>query len=65
MAVVITLFCRSNLLGHGGVLADEFCFLMKSMWSGQYRFISPRDFKVCEISENVCVRIVGLHSNCF
>jgi ubiquitin carboxyl-terminal hydrolase 8 len=36
---------RSNPLGHGGVLADEFSFLMKSMWSGQYRFISPRDFK--------------------
>ena len=37
---------RSNPLGHRGVLADEFSFLMKSMWSGQYRFISPRDFKV-------------------
>ena len=52
-SVILNWFGRSNPLGHGGTLADEFSFLMKAMWSHQYRFISPRDFKVWE----------GLHFN--
>ncbi|KAM8974484.1 ubiquitin carboxyl-terminal hydrolase 8 [Pelodytes ibericus] len=37
---------RSNFLGHKGEVADEFGFLMKALWNGQYKYISPRDFKV-------------------
>nr|XP_033775867.1 ubiquitin carboxyl-terminal hydrolase 8 isoform X2 [Geotrypetes seraphini] len=37
---------RSNLLGHKGEVADEFGIIMKALWSGQYRYVSPRDFKV-------------------
>uniref|UniRef100_A0A8C4TKR4 ubiquitinyl hydrolase 1 n=2 Tax=Erpetoichthys calabaricus TaxID=27687 RepID=A0A8C4TKR4_ERPCA len=36
---------RSNILGHKGEVAEEFGVIMKALWSGQYRFISPRDFK--------------------
>ncbi|XP_041074087.1 ubiquitin carboxyl-terminal hydrolase 8-like isoform X3 [Polyodon spathula] len=37
---------RSNFLGHKGELADEFGVVMKALWSGQYKFISARDFKI-------------------
>ncbi|XP_075431712.1 ubiquitin carboxyl-terminal hydrolase 8 [Ascaphus truei] len=37
---------RSNLLGHKGEVAEEFGIVMKALWTGQYRFISPKDFKV-------------------
>ncbi|XP_015281336.1 PREDICTED: ubiquitin carboxyl-terminal hydrolase 8 [Gekko japonicus] len=37
---------RSNLLGHKGEVAEEFGIIMKAFWTGQYRYISPRDFKV-------------------
>ncbi|KAG8440543.1 hypothetical protein GDO86_006330 [Hymenochirus boettgeri] len=37
---------RSNLLGHKGEVAEEFGFIMKALWSGQYKYISPRDFKI-------------------
>ncbi|KAG2470479.1 UBP8 hydrolase, partial [Polypterus senegalus] len=36
---------KSNILGHKGEVAEEFGVIMKALWSGQYRFISPRDFK--------------------
>ena len=36
----------TNPLGRGGEVAEEFSFLVKAMWSGQYRSVSPRDFKV-------------------
>ncbi|XP_067827317.1 ubiquitin carboxyl-terminal hydrolase 8 isoform X2 [Heptranchias perlo] len=36
---------RSNILGHKGEVAEEFGVIMKSLWSGQYKCISPRDFK--------------------
>ncbi|XP_072421519.1 ubiquitin carboxyl-terminal hydrolase 8 isoform X1 [Chiloscyllium punctatum] len=36
---------RSNILGHKGEVAEEFGVIMKSLWSGQYKYISPRDFK--------------------
>ena len=29
-----------------GEIAEEFNFLVKNMWCGEYRSISPRDFKV-------------------
>lgn len=37
---------RSNLLGHKGEVAEEFGIIMKALWNGQYKCISPRDFKV-------------------
>uniref|UniRef100_A0A3B3Q805 Ubiquitin carboxyl-terminal hydrolase n=1 Tax=Paramormyrops kingsleyae TaxID=1676925 RepID=A0A3B3Q805_9TELE len=37
---------RSNILGHKGEVVEEFGVIMKALWSGQYKFISPRDFKV-------------------
>ncbi|XP_030045458.1 ubiquitin carboxyl-terminal hydrolase 8 isoform X2 [Microcaecilia unicolor] len=37
---------RSNLLGHKGEVAEEFGIIMKALCSGQYRYVSPRDFKV-------------------
>ncbi|XP_051896201.1 ubiquitin carboxyl-terminal hydrolase 8 [Pristis pectinata] len=36
---------RSNILGHKGEVAEEFGIIMKTLWSGQYKCISPRDFK--------------------
>ncbi|XP_059495230.1 ubiquitin carboxyl-terminal hydrolase 8 isoform X1 [Stegostoma tigrinum] len=36
---------RSNILGHKGEVAEEFGVIMKSLWSGQYKCISPKDFK--------------------
>ncbi|XP_078097239.1 ubiquitin carboxyl-terminal hydrolase 8 isoform X2 [Mustelus asterias] len=36
---------RSNILGHKGDVAEEFGVIMKTLWSGQYKCISPRDFK--------------------
>ncbi|KAM3925309.1 ubiquitin carboxyl-terminal hydrolase 8 [Leptodactylus fuscus] len=37
---------RSNLLGHKGEVAEEFGIVMKALWTGQYKYISPKDFKV-------------------
>ncbi|CAH2274065.1 ubiquitin carboxyl-terminal hydrolase 8 [Pelobates cultripes] len=37
---------RCNLLGYKGEVADEFGCIMKALWNGQYKCISPRDFKV-------------------
>nr|XP_023669613.1 ubiquitin carboxyl-terminal hydrolase 8 isoform X2 [Paramormyrops kingsleyae] len=37
---------RANILGHKGEVVEEFGVIMKALWSGQYKFISPRDFKV-------------------
>ncbi|KAJ8393098.1 hypothetical protein AAFF_G00067810 [Aldrovandia affinis] len=37
---------RANILGHKGEVAEEFGVIMKALWSGLYRCISPRDFKV-------------------
>ncbi|XP_043942308.1 ubiquitin carboxyl-terminal hydrolase 8 [Protopterus annectens] len=37
---------RNNILGHKGEVAEEFAVIMKSLWAGQYRYISPRDFKI-------------------
>uniref|UniRef100_A0A8C6PLA9 Ubiquitin carboxyl-terminal hydrolase n=1 Tax=Nothobranchius furzeri TaxID=105023 RepID=A0A8C6PLA9_NOTFU len=36
---------RSNILGHKGEVADEFGVIMKALWAGLYKCISPRDFK--------------------
>ena len=38
--------CRANILGHKGEVAEEFGVIMKALWSGQYKCISPRDFKI-------------------
>jgi ubiquitin carboxyl-terminal hydrolase 8 len=35
-----------NPLGMKGEIAEEFGFVIKSLWSGQYRSIAPYDFKV-------------------
>ncbi|MBN3313405.1 UBP8 hydrolase, partial [Atractosteus spatula] len=37
---------RSNILGHKGEVAEEFAVIMKALWSGLYKCISPRDFKI-------------------
>uniref|UniRef100_A0AAY4DZU1 Ubiquitin carboxyl-terminal hydrolase 8 n=1 Tax=Denticeps clupeoides TaxID=299321 RepID=A0AAY4DZU1_9TELE len=37
---------RSNILGHKGEVAEEFGVIMKALWSGLYKCISPRDFKI-------------------
>ncbi|XP_025021760.1 ubiquitin carboxyl-terminal hydrolase 8 isoform X3 [Python bivittatus] len=37
---------RSNFLGHKGEVAEEFGIIMKALWTGQYRYISPKDFKI-------------------
>ncbi|XP_013398509.1 ubiquitin carboxyl-terminal hydrolase 8 [Lingula anatina] len=36
---------RENKLGRKGVVADEFALLITVLWSGQYKFVAPRDFK--------------------
>ncbi|XP_063044416.1 ubiquitin carboxyl-terminal hydrolase 8 [Engraulis encrasicolus] len=36
---------RANILGHKGEVAEEFGVIMKALWSGQYKCITPRDFK--------------------
>uniref|UniRef100_A0A674AFN5 Ubiquitin carboxyl-terminal hydrolase n=1 Tax=Salmo trutta TaxID=8032 RepID=A0A674AFN5_SALTR len=36
---------RANVLGHRGEVAEEFGVIMKALWSGLYKCISPRDFK--------------------
>ncbi|XP_007066880.1 ubiquitin carboxyl-terminal hydrolase 8 isoform X1 [Chelonia mydas] len=37
---------RLNLLGHKGEVAEEFGIIMKALWTGQYRYVSPKDFKI-------------------
>ncbi|KAI4894329.1 hypothetical protein NFI96_025119 [Prochilodus magdalenae] len=37
---------RANFLGHKGEVAEEFGVIMQALWSGQFKFISPRDFKI-------------------
>lgn len=39
-------FARSNILGHKGEVAEEFGVIMKALWAGLYKCISPRDFKI-------------------
>lgn len=43
---------KANILGHKGEVAEEFSVLMKALWSGQYKVISPQDFKgtICKIN---------------
>ncbi|XP_037552899.1 ubiquitin carboxyl-terminal hydrolase 8 isoform X2 [Nematolebias whitei] len=36
---------RANILGHKGEVAEEFAVIIQSLWAGQYKNISPRDFK--------------------
>ena len=40
------IFYRESELGSHGEVADDFAYVVKALWSGQYRFITPRDFKV-------------------
>ncbi|XP_057703169.1 ubiquitin carboxyl-terminal hydrolase 8-like [Corythoichthys intestinalis] len=37
---------RSNILGHKGEVAEEFGVIIKALWDGLYKCISPRDFKI-------------------
>ncbi|KAM9861243.1 ubiquitin carboxyl-terminal hydrolase 8 isoform 2-T2 [Aulostomus maculatus] len=37
---------RSNILGHKGEVAEEFGVIMKALWAGLYKCISPREFKI-------------------
>lgn len=45
LIMLIYFSCRSNILGHKGEVAEEFGIIMKTLWSGQYKCISPRDFR--------------------
>ncbi|XP_056134354.1 ubiquitin carboxyl-terminal hydrolase 8-like [Lampris incognitus] len=47
---------RANILGHKGEVAEEFGVIMKALWSGLYKFISPRDFKITigKINDQFC-----------
>lgn len=35
----------SNPIGHKGAVAKEFSWLMRALWSGRYKSVTPRDFK--------------------
>jgi len=39
--------CRESRDGYQGQVADEYAVLSKALWSGQYRSVAPRDFRVC------------------
>jgi len=39
--------CRESKEGYEGLVADEYAVLSKALWSGQYRSVAPRDFRVC------------------
>ncbi|XP_062575612.1 ubiquitin carboxyl-terminal hydrolase 8-like isoform X2 [Saccostrea cucullata] len=36
---------RESQLGYYGEVADDFSVIIKALWSGQYKCITPRDFK--------------------
>ncbi|GAB1605796.1 ubiquitin carboxyl-terminal hydrolase 8-like [Argonauta hians] len=36
---------RNSVLGDSGEVVDEFAVIVKALWSGQYKCITPRDFK--------------------
>ena len=38
-------FYRQNPLGRGGNVAEEFAIVIKALWSGQYRSVSPLDLR--------------------
>lgn len=46
VTVLSCVFNRENFLGSGGYIAEEYGVLAKALWSGHYRHITPRDFKV-------------------
>lgn len=33
-------------MGHKGEVAEQFGIIMKALWTGQYRYINPKDFKI-------------------
>ncbi|XP_065841629.1 ubiquitin carboxyl-terminal hydrolase 8-like [Oscarella lobularis] len=37
---------KTNPLGSGGCIAEEFAEVCKALWSGQFKSITPRDFKL-------------------
>ena len=53
LSLSLSLFCyiyRNNPLGRKGEVVEEFAVVIKALWSGQYRSISPRDLRdtVCK-----------------
>lgn len=36
---------RNSVLGDRGEVVDEFAVILKALWNGQYKCITPRDFK--------------------
>ncbi|CAG2252384.1 UBP5 [Mytilus edulis] len=38
---------RESELGSHGEVADDFAVIVKNLWTGQYKCITPRDFKDC------------------
>ena len=45
-SVVLLLYYRNNPISTGGRIAEEFNVIARATWYGQYRSITPRDFKV-------------------
>ena len=48
--------------GLRGSVADEYAVLVKALWSGQYRSVAPREFRVCTCSALVCLSVCSSHS---
>ena len=45
---------RENREGSSGEVTEEFAAVVKALWSGQYKSVTPRDFKVrFHMSHNV------------
>jgi len=47
LGILFLVHFRENIFGRGGEVAEEYAVLIKALWCGQYKSISPRDFKVC------------------
>ena len=47
---LVCLFSRESELGSHGEVADDFAVIVKGLWCGQYKCMTPRDFKVSQTS---------------
>lgn len=41
---------KENPMGSRGVLVESFATVIRHLWSGEYKFISPVTFKVCSLN---------------
>ncbi|XP_049885571.1 ubiquitin carboxyl-terminal hydrolase 8 isoform X3 [Pectinophora gossypiella] len=46
-SILVAYFCNGQYRDHvnRGMVAEEFAAVMRALWSGQYRHISPKDFR--------------------